>query len=260
MKKSFFLVVLLAFVVSSALCQVRFSLYFSGKSMLVNYPTYEKFRITFNDYLKSANIYKEDLEKFGFSKGISLGGSVFAGNSYGILGYSTLSAQTKVEYNSGFGRIFIFDFNRMTMDFGYGLETSIATLSAYASLESGYMHLTSCYLYGDKNISLGFEKTLNRVYETLSIKFAVGLRAIVPISKKMSILGDVGYLIGGGEYNKMAIKDLNPLLLMSQSGRELPDSYLDYVNGGEYSGDYVKNDFKGLIFGLGLTYTLFEID
>jgi hypothetical protein len=257
MKRLIFISILVLYAWNSN-CQV--SIQANAKMMFSSYPTFEKFRTTFNDYQKWANIYKEDLKKFGTIAGSSFLASFFWEDIYADCGYGYITDRISVDYSTGFKRDFQLEINQIIFTIGYGRNYDRGGYCFYGGVESGVMRLRSTYYYDDESPSIGLDKASSRAFEGLPIKFSLGFKYFIPISDHIDITADIGYLTGGMKSGFDDLLDNNPILLSRNLLRNLPDDYLDYFNGGEYSGKFVQGDLKGFRIGIGLKFDLFDID
>jgi|GEM_PF-6270333 len=257
MKRLVFILILGLFALNS-ICQV--SIQANAKLLFSSYPTFEKFRTSFNEYQKWANIYKEDLKRFGPVAGSSFVASFFWEGIYVDCGYGYLKDRISVEYSYGSKRDFQLEINQFIFTTGFGRNYENGGYCAYLGVESGVMRLSSAYYYDDASPSLGIDKATNRSFEGLPIKFSFGFKYFLPLSDNIDIIADIGYLSGGMKSGFDDLLDDNPILLARNLLRNLPDDYLDYFNGGEYSGNYVQGDLKGFRIGIGIKFDLFDIN
>ena len=257
MKKLVLITILLGFTVMT---EAQVSLQANYKAFFSAYPTFEKFRTSFNEYQKQAGIYKEDLKKFGFMNSSEYVASFFWEGIYADCGYGHIQDVTRLEYLSGAGREYKLEINQFIFTGGYGQNYDRGGYCVYIGIESGVLRLRSTYFYPDGSPSRGLEKASNRAYEALPAKFSLGVKAFLPLSERVDIVVDAGYLSGGMKTGYDDLLDDNPVLTDRLELRNLPDDYVDYYDGGEYSGAYVQGDLKGFRIGLGLKIDLFNVE
>jgi hypothetical protein len=119
--------------------------------------------------------------------------------------------------------------------------------------------IKSTYTYRDGMESYGNEKVLNGIYTSILIKGIYGIKSGINITKKIGVFMNAMY-IPKGLLVDPGLEDMSTAKgakYLAPEGK-IPTDYerfLDSRDNEAYAGDYVRSDFSGIQFSIGLRST-----
>jgi len=219
--------------------------------------TFNRFKQTFNSYL--TDVTEKPLGSFGPSIGYGFGTDYEVGGLLVGFRANTIASTARIKYTDNAKRHFDFDQFLTVTYFGIGNNSESSFYGLTFGLAAGNDKITSYFEYSDGTTSYGSEKYLNGIYDAIHMSGAITAQGGVAITDNVLVYGLAELIFGnipdafGCLYDDHHHRSLDPF---TEYPTGLPldyEEYMELMGSFDYGvEDYVKADFSGLRFEIGL--------